>query len=55
MDECDNCHAQPWKYRFTEERSPGVQRSLCERCYVEALQTTPGVYEVKMRQATDSE
>ena len=53
MDECENCHTQPWKYRFTEDTNPGLQRSLCERCYVEALQTRPGVYDVRMRQPTE--
>ena len=52
MDECERCHTKRWKYLVTEERNPGVQRSFCEPCYVDALQTL-GLFDVKMRQPTD--
>jgi hypothetical protein len=52
MGECENCHTKRWKYQVTEQRNPCIQRSLCEPCCVDALQTL-GLFDVKMREPAD--
>ena len=50
MEECDNCHAQPWKYRFNEDGRPGFH-SLCGSCFADAVRSLSGIFHVQERRS----
>jgi len=52
-EECDRCHAKPWKYRVSEERHSSVQSRLCESCFIHAVPTLRGVFVLEERRAGD--
>jgi hypothetical protein len=41
-EDCDHCHAKPWKYRVSEESHTSVHRRLCESCFIHAVPTPRG-------------
>jgi hypothetical protein len=50
MEECDNCHAQPWKYRFNERGRPGIH-SLCGSCFADAIRNLSGIVDIRQRRS----
>jgi hypothetical protein len=52
-EDCDHCHAKPWKYRVSEESHTSVDRRLCESCFIHAVPTLRGVFDLEERRSGD--